>query len=627
MRNCFINVLFFFVIISGNFFPVTAFARTPDFYQRHLRNSRSQTASASAKARKAMGKLGARLSGKKTTTKRPPPAIATRISSNDIVALLKMKPGKESLTIALILKESFPEQSLLLDEFIARSYWAIGDNNSARTKSIELLKSLESQNLRKELFLDALERKDYEMALHHIEGAGLSPAQKFLKIFQIKYGILIWPLFFFMLLPIIYFLRKKQSNPTAQSDTQTASSLQNCSADKDFKPPTPSSLLSSEAIANLPVQEKVEVGFQQASEIFHQSETENEPAINLFDSEFRYCFSEIEGFSFCLGTESTETEQTSDIEFKKQEPDENAIDKTQVIESFVEVEIEPSSHDVTEEEVVIYHELQEEADLNISVSAVFMTAHKENTDSIADLIIEEINLTQETNAASDIPLQYQACESSHEANESAVSNSASYAPNTGFNNDDNLKLFFVGLQLRISETSIRIIGVTSADENANRALVALQIAECFANDDYKTLIIDADFTYPRLYSLLEMPDTPGFANLIETESHFSSLFRPTSINQLHFLACGEPCENVKEMTIQAWELLLDYSRKNYELIIIVLPPDSHLHNQMPIIERIGIIELGKENDNKSPSDSALSWFDQNQTNLQILGVLTPENQN
>ncbi|MGA3008244.1 MAG: Wzz/FepE/Etk N-terminal domain-containing protein, partial [Opitutaceae bacterium] len=116
----------------------------------------------------------------------------------------------------------------------------------------------------------------------------------------------------------------------------------------------------------------------------------------------------------------------------------------------------------------------------------------------------------------------------------------------------------------------RLIVVTSAENEAATAQVALQLAALLARDrEGSVLLADANFDHPALTEAAAAQSDPGLLDVLAGTCSASEAARPTKLPRLAFMGAGRPdLRDEAGSSRKAWAQWLDYGRKNYGTVLI-----------------------------------------------------------
>ena len=125
-----------------------------------------------------------------------------------------------------------------------------------------------------------------------------------------------------------------------------------------------------------------------------------------------------------------------------------------------------------------------------------------------------------------------------------------------------------------SNSSCRIIGVTSAVAHEGKSTTSINLAYDLMKAGKKTLLIDADMRLSKVAKFLEVEKAPGLSNLLVGKSNGEDLVQHSpSQDGLSVITCGNFPPNPTELLAsKRFELMLDSLKEVYEYIVLDLPP-------------------------------------------------------
>jgi len=507
-------------------FSISAGSVPQNFYQKHLRKSRTASNTREIQAKQAMGRLAARITGREF-----PNSVSQSPSSNSIIVkeehlsqILNQPYSSDSLNKALILQKRLSRPNYLLNEYIALCYWHTGQTIKAVELGNSVLRELESPKIRRILFSQAISERSFDLALHHLEKSGLSRYSMIIAQTRIFIGKADLPLILpaLILLAFLAFGMKFIYRITKKTTADRSSKQQAFIPEEKFFSPECS----------------------EADKTFEKEAMESNTS-----AEFQTFYSE--------SALTVQTENPAINDFAEIKNHESSI-KSDLLDA------EPSNFEMSQ-----HSEILEETRLEIP---------------------ETLNVAQQPDLN----------------------------PETFSFGNETLKTFFLSLQLSLSQNMTRMISIISDSRSARKAAFALNLGKLFANDDYKTLLIDCNNASPFLHEEMGLSSVPGISDLTDPDCEITSIFRSSGLPQLYYITCGTIQDEITNISETAWDLLLDYCRKNYEIIILILPEAKFLSQNLNMIKNTGILLI---NDNSVPAELGINSI-KSMNELKLLGELT-----
>jgi capsular exopolysaccharide synthesis family protein len=111
--------------------------------------------------------------------------------------------------------------------------------------------------------------------------------------------------------------------------------------------------------------------------------------------------------------------------------------------------------------------------------------------------------------------------------------------------------------------------ITSPARGDGRSTVALNLAATLATTGVSVVLVDADIQSPVLHKLLERDSSRGLCDALQNPSAAHEFVRPTHVEHLHLLSCGQPSP-ATEAQFQGKAIgdVLSNLRKTYSYVIL-----------------------------------------------------------
>ena len=167
---------------------------------------------------------------------------------------------------------------------------------------------------------------------------------------------------------------------------------------------------------------------------------------------------------------------------------------------------------------------------------------------------------------------------------------------------ESYKLLRTKLQFSFSgESSSRVIGVSSAMSGEGKSLTAINLAYTLSELNKKVLLIDCDMRRPTLAEKLGISKKPGLSSYLAGQSDLPGLFQycniPDSEKAFHVLVAGQCPPNPIELLSSArMAEVLKVMRRNYDYVILDLPPVGEVSDAMAVAEQTdGLLLVVRQN--------------------------------
>lgn len=121
--------------------------------------------------------------------------------------------------------------------------------------------------------------------------------------------------------------------------------------------------------------------------------------------------------------------------------------------------------------------------------------------------------------------------------------------------------------------NLRVLMVSSAVGGEGKTSLASQLAASLARAWRKTLLIDGDLRKPTAHTLFELPQDPGFSEVLRGEVSATDAIRSTPLSRLWLLPAGN-CDShaIQAMAQDHLRTLLEQLKQQYDFIIVDSSP-------------------------------------------------------
>ena len=119
----------------------------------------------------------------------------------------------------------------------------------------------------------------------------------------------------------------------------------------------------------------------------------------------------------------------------------------------------------------------------------------------------------------------------------------------------------------------QVIMVTSTSPKEGKTVVSSNLAMSFAHTGEKTLIIDANLRRGIQHHLFGSRSSPGLSNILVEKYDVLDACRPTTMENLHILPCGDQLEgDIEQLGSPQFAAAIEKLRKVYQRIIVDATP-------------------------------------------------------
>jgi capsular exopolysaccharide synthesis family protein len=100
---------------------------------------------------------------------------------------------------------------------------------------------------------------------------------------------------------------------------------------------------------------------------------------------------------------------------------------------------------------------------------------------------------------------------------------------------------------KVGKNVLKTILVTSAAPGEGKTVVSVNLAGAFAQDNKKTVIIDADLRKPRIHNIFNQLKSPGFTDYFFENATLDEIIRPSQLENLSIITTGTLPPNPSEL--------------------------------------------------------------------------------
>lgn len=168
----------------------------------------------------------------------------------------------------------------------------------------------------------------------------------------------------------------------------------------------------------------------------------------------------------------------------------------------------------------------------------------------------------------------------------------------------------------------RELVVTSPGARDGKSVTSCNLAISFAQQGYKTLLIDGDLRRSTLHLTFELENGPGLTEYLGGEFPLEELVRPTAIQNLFVIPAGRTPGNPSELLGHTrMDSLLERSREHFDAVVLDSPPVLAVTDATILANKVGGVVLVVRSDltHKQAAEDALDQL--RQVGARVLGVV------
>lgn len=197
------------------------------------------------------------------------------------------------------------------------------------------------------------------------------------------------------------------------------------------------------------------------------------------------------------------------------------------------------------------------------------------------------------------------------------------------NKKEEIEKSFISLKnnfLRISHKN-SLVQFVSSNEKVNKSSLILNLARTLARDNYKVIIVEADFRNPRMGELCDIDFDRGFYDILEKEKPYENF-----IVKDHFqknldliLAPSKKEDGQNVLSYDRINAIFDSLKEKYDFIFLDTACNEKYDdaNFYPSLCDCVIVLAGKKDFRKKKLNTSLRKLEN--VNAQISGIITTDN--
>lgn len=129
------------------------------------------------------------------------------------------------------------------------------------------------------------------------------------------------------------------------------------------------------------------------------------------------------------------------------------------------------------------------------------------------------------------------------------------------------------INFSMTDRRIQTLLFTSAVVGEGKSTTAANVAIAYAQEGKKVLLVDADMRKPTMHYTFQRTNTIGLSNLLTGQWKIKDVLKPTDVDGLHLVTCGQIPPNPAELLSSSYMNRLIIEMKSlYDIIIFDAPP-------------------------------------------------------
>lgn len=155
---------------------------------------------------------------------------------------------------------------------------------------------------------------------------------------------------------------------------------------------------------------------------------------------------------------------------------------------------------------------------------------------------------------------------------------------------EDIRTLRTNLEFSLTANNEKVIMVTSSNPSEGKSFISSNLSTCFAQNNKKVLLIDADLRLGRIHKIFNISNKIGLSNLIlnyNFEVKYENFIQKTNVNGLFVIPRGVVPPNPSELLgTEKFEDILHDLKKIFDYIIIDATPINGLSDALILTRNV-----------------------------------------
>ena len=170
---------------------------------------------------------------------------------------------------------------------------------------------------------------------------------------------------------------------------------------------------------------------------------------------------------------------------------------------------------------------------------------------------------------------------------------------------EDIRTLRTNLEFSLTTNNEKVVMITSSNPSEGKSFISSNLSTCFAQNNKKVLLIDADLRLGRLHKIFNISNKRGWSNLIlnyDDDTKYESYIQKTDVNGLFVIPRGIVPPNPAELLgSKKFDDILHDLKRIFDYIILDATPINGLSdaliltknaNEVVIVCKYGKTDLG-----------------------------------
>jgi capsular exopolysaccharide synthesis family protein len=143
-----------------------------------------------------------------------------------------------------------------------------------------------------------------------------------------------------------------------------------------------------------------------------------------------------------------------------------------------------------------------------------------------------------------------------------------------------------------SDKAPKTIAITSPEKGDGKSTVVCNLAVAFAEEGYRTLLIDADFRRPKVHKYFGISNRSGVSNYLKENLKISDIINDSEHKNLKIVTSGSRNERPELISgSDGFKKFMDRMKDIFDVIIIDTPPYGIISDSTPLLKQANVTVL------------------------------------
>ena len=154
---------------------------------------------------------------------------------------------------------------------------------------------------------------------------------------------------------------------------------------------------------------------------------------------------------------------------------------------------------------------------------------------------------------------------------------------------EDIRTLRTNLEFSLTANNEKVVMITSSNPSEGKSFISSNLSTCFAQNNKKVLLIDADLRLGRVHRMFNISNKMGLSNLILNydEAKYQNYIQKTAVNGLFIIPRGVVHPNPSELLgTKKFKNIINDLKKLFDYIIIDATPINGLSDALILTKNV-----------------------------------------